>query len=95
LVLQEEQLLERKTHLSDLEYELEKSRSKETKLERALADALTKLERDRLRLQANDIKNEQDSTPNHAGNNTVTIAENKVRDGNVRRRRRNVFFWSF
>jgi hypothetical protein len=79
-VLQEEQLLESKTHLSDLEYELEKSRSKETKLERALADAITKLERDRLRLQANDIKHEQDSTPNNASNNMVTMAENKFAD---------------
>ncbi|CAF3976562.1 unnamed protein product, partial [Rotaria sp. Silwood2] len=80
LVLQEEQLLERKSHLSDIEYELEKSRSKETKLERSLADVITKLERDRLKFQANDIKNDPDSNSNNSNNNTVIIAENKYAD---------------
>jgi hypothetical protein len=80
LVLQEEQLLESKSHLSDLEYELEKSRSKEAKLERSLADAIAKLERDRLKLQANDIKQDPDSDQNNSNNNTVVIAENKYAD---------------
>ncbi|CAF0937076.1 unnamed protein product [Rotaria sordida] len=80
LVLQEEQLLEKKSHLSDLEYELEKSRSKETKLERALADAITKLEHDRLKFQANDIKHDPDSNSNNSNNNTIIIAENKYAD---------------
>ncbi|CAF4684675.1 unnamed protein product [Rotaria sp. Silwood1] len=80
LVLQEEQLLERKSHLSDLEYELEKSRSKETKLERSLADAITKLERDRLKFQVNDIKHDPDSNSNNSNNNTVIITENRYAD---------------
>ncbi|CAF3476651.1 unnamed protein product [Rotaria socialis] len=80
LVLQEEQLLEKTSHLSDLEYEFEKSRSKETKLERSLADAITKLECDRLKSQANDIKHDPDSNPNSSNNNTVVIAENKYAD---------------
>lgn len=78
IVLQEEQLLESKTHLSDVEYELEKSRSKETKLERSLADAIAKLERDRLKSQANDTKQDADSDANNTNNHTVVIAENKV-----------------
>jgi hypothetical protein len=78
-VLQEEQLLESKSHLADLEYELEKSRSKETKLERSLADAIAKLERDRLKFQADDTKQDPDSGDNNANNHTVVIAENKVR----------------
>lgn len=80
LVLQEEQLNESKSHLSDLEYELEKSRSKETKLERSLADAIAKLERDRLKFQANDHKQDADSNENSDNTNTVVIAENKVKN---------------
>ena len=78
LVLQEEQILESKSHLSDLEYELEKSRSKETKLERSLADAIAKLERDRLKFQANDEKEDTDSHEKSSNHTTVIIAENKV-----------------
>jgi hypothetical protein len=77
-VLQEEQCLECKNHLSDLQYELEKSRSKETKLERSLADAIGKLEDDRLKFHAHDIKHDPDAKPTNANNNTVMIPENKV-----------------
>ncbi|CAF1400122.1 unnamed protein product [Adineta steineri] len=80
LVLQEEQLLESKSHLSDLEYELEKSRNKETKLERSLADAIAKLERDLLKSQVNDIKQDQDSNATNSNNSTVVITENKYAD---------------
>lgn len=48
-------------------------------MDRSLADAITKLERDRLKLQANDVKNDSDSNSNNANNNTVVIAENKVK----------------
>ena len=58
---------------------MEKSRSKETKLERSLADAIAKLERDHLKLQANDIKQDPDAKPTNANANTVMIAENKVK----------------
>ncbi|UJR25006.1 hypothetical protein I4U23_006367 [Adineta vaga] len=80
VVLQDEQLLESKSHLSDLEYELEKSRSKETKLERSLADVIAKLERDRLKFQMNDTKQDPDSNIDTANSNTVVIAENKYAD---------------
>ena len=69
---------ESKSHLADFEYELEKSRSKETKLERSLADAIAKLERDRLKSQANDPKQDPDSHENSSNNTTIVIAENKV-----------------
>ena len=47
-------------------------------MERSLADAIAKLERDRLKFQANDIKQDPDANENDAKNNTVVIAENKV-----------------
>ena len=48
------------------------------KLERSLADAIAKLERDRLKFQANDIKQELESNENNPKNNSFVIAENKV-----------------
>ena len=78
--MQEDKLVEMKNHLSDLQYELEKSRSKETKLERSLADAVAKLESDRLKLQANDIKQDPDSNSTNANNNSILISETKVNE---------------
>ncbi|CAF1024231.1 unnamed protein product [Didymodactylos carnosus] len=68
LALQEEQNIENKSHLSDLEYELEKSRNKEMKLERLLCDAVSKLETD------NVVKDQQE------GKTTVTIPEKSLTD---------------
>ncbi|CAF0739459.1 unnamed protein product [Didymodactylos carnosus] len=68
LALQEEQTVENKSHISDLEYELEKSRSKEMKLERLLCDAISKLETD------NVVKDQQEGTT------TVTIPEKSLTD---------------
>lgn len=79
IALQEEQLLETRSHLSDLEYELDKSRSKQRKLERSLADAIAKLERDQLKFQADDVKQDSDSKENNSNNSTILIAENKVK----------------
>ena len=79
LVLQEEQFLESKTHLSDLQFELDKSKSKETKLEHSLADVIAKLEHDRLKFQVNEVNQDAESKPNHSNTNTVIIAENRVR----------------
>lgn len=78
MTLQEEQFMESKSHISDLQYELEKSRYKETKLERTLADAIAKLERDRAKLNSHEMKQDSDSDQSNSTNNTVTIAENKV-----------------
>lgn len=80
IALQEEQLLETRSHLSDLEYELDKSRSKQRKLERSLADAIAKLERDQLKFQADDVKQDSDSKENNSNNSTILIAENKYAD---------------
>jgi len=81
MALQEEQLVETKCHLSDLQYEFDKSRKKETKLERSLADAIAKLEHDRAKFSSsNDIKQDPDAKPTNSNTNSIVIAENKYAD---------------
>lgn len=91
MALQEEQLVETKCHLSDLQYEFDKCRNKETKLERSLADAIAKLEHDRAKFSSsNDVQQDPDAKPTNSNANSIVIAENKVEQ----RKEKHIFFSS-